>query len=223
MIRGYPRFPSLFPGETLVLHVSTTSPRFRVAFFRQGARLEPMQVASSATLAGVHLPDGPPDRDWGWPAYQFAIPADWPSGVYVAMLIEIAADGSEIVPDCDTTFATSAKALFVVRHRGAVPSGTVLYKVSWATFVAYNGTGYGSLYTEAVWSREQPNPGFKVTWRRPGCGTGGDVMPGDSEDYYDTSSRRQTFEHWDAPLVRWLEQEALRDALLHRLGPASRP
>jgi hypothetical protein len=59
-----------------------------------------------------------------------------------------------------------------------------------------------------VWSREQPNPGFKVTWRRPGCGTGGDVMPGDSEDYYDTSSRRQTFEHWDAPLVRWLEQEA---------------
>ena len=87
-----------------------------------------------------------------------------------------------------------------------MPLGTVLYKVSWATFVAYNGTGYGSLYTEAVWSREQPNPGFKVTWRRPGCGTGGEVMPGDSEDYYDQSSRRQTFEHWDAPLVRWLEQ-----------------
>ena len=207
MIRGYPRFPSLFPGETLVLHVSTTSPRFRVAFFRQGTRLEPIRPSGDATFEGVVLPDGPPDRDWGWPAYEFAIPTDWPSGVYVAMLIEIAADGSEIVPDYDTTFATSAKALFVVRHRGPVPLGTVLYKVSWATFVAYNGTGYGSLYTEAVWSREQPNPGFKVTWRRPGCGTGGDVMPGDSEDYYDTSSRRQTFEHWDAPLVRWLERE----------------
>jgi hypothetical protein len=207
MIRGYPRFPSLFPGETLVLHVSTASPRFRVAFFRQGTRLEPMRSASDATFDGIHLPDGPPDRDWGWPAYEFTIPADWPSGVYVAMLIEIAADGSEIVPDYDTTFAASAKALFVVRHRGPVPLGTVLYKVSWATFVAYNGTGYGSLYTEAVWSREQPNPGFKVNWRRPGSGTGGDVMPGDSEDYYDTSSRRQTFEHWDAPLVRWLERE----------------
>ena len=109
-------------------------------------------------LDGVDLPDGPPDRDWGWPGYEFAIPADWPSGVYVAMLIEIAADGSEIAPDCNTTFATSAKALFVVRHRGPVPPGTVLYKVSWATFVAYNGTGYGSLYTEAVWSREQPEP-----------------------------------------------------------------
>ena len=32
-------------------------------------------------------------------------------------------------------------------------------------------------------------------------------MPGDPPDYYDPSSRRQTFEHWDAPLVRWLEQE----------------
>ena len=111
------------------------------------------------------------------------------------------------MPDMRHTFATEAKALFVVRHRGPIALGTALYKVSWATFVAYNGTGYGSLYTEAVWSREQPNPGFKVTWRRPGCGTGGVVMPGDSEDFYDTSSRRQTFEHWDAPLVRWLEQK----------------
>lgn len=207
MIRGYPHFPSLNAGETLVLHVATTSPRFRVAFFRQGAHLQEMKPLSGAVLAGVDLPDGPPDRDWGWPAYEFAIPADWPSGVYVAALIEIGADGSEVAPDCSTTFATSAKALFVICHRGSVQPGTVLYKVSWATFVAYNGTGYGSLYTEAVWSREQPNPGFKVTWRRPGCGTGGDVMPGDSEDYYDTSSRRQTFEHWDAPLVRWLEQQ----------------
>ena len=208
MIRGYPRFPSLFAGETLVLHVSTTSPRFRVVFFRQGACLEEMKSVSDAVLDGIHLQDGPPDRDWGWPAYRFAIPTDWPSGVYLILLIEIGANGSEVVPDCSTTFATSAKALFVLRHRGPVPLGTVLYKVSWATFVAYNGTGYGSLYTEAVWSREQPNPGFKVTWRRPGCGTGGEVMPGDSQDYYDTSSRRQTFEHWDAPLVQWLEEQA---------------
>ncbi len=92
------------------------------------------------------------------------------------MLIEIAADGSEIVPDCDTTFAKSAKARFVGRHCDPMPLGNVLYKVSWTRFVAYNGTGYGSLYTEPVWSSEQPNPGFKVTWRRSGCGTGGDVI-----------------------------------------------
>jgi hypothetical protein len=32
-------------------------------------------------------------------------------------------------------------------------------------------------------------------------------MPGDPPDDYDTSSRRQTFEHWDAPFIRWLERE----------------
>ena len=172
-------------------------------FYRQGARLERMGVGGE--FAGVNMPDGPPDLDWGWPGYECAIPASWPSGVYIAALIGIDAGGHETLPDMSTSFATEAMALFVVRHRGAVAPGTILYKVSWATFVAYNGTGYGSLYTEAVWSREQPRPGFKVTWRRPGNGTGGLVMPGDSEDYYDTSSRRQTFEHWDAPLVRWLE------------------
>jgi hypothetical protein len=207
MIRGYPRQPSVRPGEVLTLHVSTTSPRFRVAFFRQGADLTPMQGASAESRAGAHVPDGPPDLDWGWPAYDFLIPARWPTGIYVAKLIAIAADGTETEPDAATTFATEGMALFVVRHAGAVERGTILYKTAWATFVAYNGTGYGSLYTEAVWSRTPPHPGFKVTWRRPGCGTGGLVMPGDSEDFYDPSSRRQTFEHWDAPLVRWLERE----------------
>ncbi len=207
MIRGYPDVPSLRPGETLVLHVSTDAPSFRVEFWRQGATLALRPDGAFPAMPGQHVPDGPPDLDWGWPAYEFAIPSNWPTGVYVAALVTIAADGNETVPDMATSFATEAKALFVLRDPGPVPLGTPLYKVSWATFVAYNGTGYGSLYTEAVWSREQPNPGFKVTWRRPGCGTGGLVMPGNSEDAYDSASRRQSFEHWDAPLVRWLEAE----------------
>ena len=130
MIRGYPRFPSLYPGETLVLHVATDSPRFRVEFFRQGATLDRMGGLPARTLPGRQLPEGPPDRDWGWPGYRWTIPADWPSGVYVAMLVEIAADGSEIAPDMTTTYAPSAKALFVLRHRGAVPPSRPLYKVS---------------------------------------------------------------------------------------------
>ena len=207
MIRGYPRYPSLFPGDTLTLHVSTNSPRFRVEFFRQGASLTPITDLSSEALRGSFLPDGPPDVDWGWTGYDFEIPAGWPTGVYVAMLIEVSDNGSEWRPDTTTTFATEAKALFVVRHRGAVPVGAFLYKISWATFVAYNATMYEGLYSEAVWWRDSSPPGFKVTWRRPGCGAGGRVMPGDPPDYYDTSSRRQTFEHWDAPFVRWLEHE----------------
>ena len=87
MIRAYPRFPSLFPGETLVLHVSTDSPQFRVEFYRQGAELERMPSILSQALPGSDLPEGPPDLDWGWTGYQWAIPANWPSGVYVVMLV----------------------------------------------------------------------------------------------------------------------------------------
>src|SRR5207244_1273501 len=72
--------PSLHPGETLVLHVATDSPRFRVEFFRQGARLERRGGLPARTLPGRPLPEGPPDRDWGWPGYRWTIPADWPSG-----------------------------------------------------------------------------------------------------------------------------------------------
>ena len=45
------------------------------------------------------MPDGPPDLDWGWPGYECAIPASWPSGVYIAALIEIDAGGHETLPD----------------------------------------------------------------------------------------------------------------------------
>ena len=205
MIRGYPRIPSLLPGEQLVLHVSTDSPRFRVEIYRQGPTLTRMGVLGGIA-EGYAVPDGPPDMDWGWPAYTFDIPQDWPTGAYVAMLIEVGSDGSETVPDTTTTFATEAKALFILRHHGPATPGTILYKISWATFAAYNATGYGSLYSEAVWSEQDDRPGFKVTWRRPGCGTGGLVMAADPEDFYDPASRRQTFEHWDAPFIAWLEQ-----------------
>jgi hypothetical protein len=205
MIRGYPDLPSLYPGQRLVLHVSTDSPRFRVEFYQQGETLTRMDTLGGV-LDGYAVPDGPPDLDWGWPSYPFDIPADWRSGAYIAMLIEIAEDGRETLPDVATSFGTDAKALFILRHRGATAPGTMLYKVSWATFVAYNATGYGSLYSEAMWSGQDREPGFKVTWRRPGCGTGGIVMAADPVDFYDTSSRRQTFEHWDAPFISWLER-----------------
>jgi len=52
MIRAYSRFPSLFPGETLVLHVSTDSPRFRVEFYRQGGELARMAGVLSQPLPG---------------------------------------------------------------------------------------------------------------------------------------------------------------------------
>ena len=72
MIRGYPGTPSLYPGDQLVLHVSTDAPRFRVELWRQGGTLEHMADGDSPPQTGALFPDGPPDLDWGWPGYALA-------------------------------------------------------------------------------------------------------------------------------------------------------
>src|SRR5439155_1097023 len=161
-------------------------------------------------LPGVDLLPGPPDRDWGWPAYRFEIPAAWPSGVYVAMLVGTDAAGREHRPDPTTADGTSAKALFVVRSPAPGRDASILLKLAWATYHAYNATGYGSLYAEAAWTDQEGRPGFTVTTRRPGGGTGGEVMYGDSPDHYDPITRRQTFAHWEAPFIQWLEANGYR-------------
>jgi hypothetical protein len=210
MIRGYPRRPSVRPGERLTLHVSTDAPAFRVEVYRQGPTLAPQGRLGPDRLPGVHVPDGPSDEDWGWPAYELEVPAAWPSGAYVAILLEIDTAGRERRPDVSTADGTDAKALFVVRSAQPGADTPICYKLAWATYHAYNGTGYGSLYAEALWSHREAHPGFKVTIRRPGGGTGGLVMPGDAPDVYDPSSRRQTFTHWDAPFIQWLEGAGYR-------------
>jgi hypothetical protein len=206
MIQAYPHAASVFAGGRLRLHVSTDQPRFRVEFYRQGRELARVDGIPSDPLPGRNYPPGPTDQDWGWPSYDFEVPAHWASGVYIAMFVAIDAGGREFAPDRTTADGTEGKALFVVRNAAPGRDSKVLYKLSWATFHAYNGTGYGSLYAESVWSEQNhAAPGFKVTTRRPGGGTGGVVMMGDPPDYYAPGSRRQTFEHWDVPFIRWLE------------------
>ncbi|MEW9503656.1 N,N-dimethylformamidase beta subunit family domain-containing protein, partial [Jeotgalibacillus marinus] len=46
--------------------------------------------------------------------------------------------------------------------------------------------------------------GLKVTLQRPGNGAGGDCWH-QEHDPYDPSSPRNTFAHWDAPFIAWLE------------------
>ena len=95
MIQAYPEHPSLRTGETLTLHVSTDAPRFRVDLYRFGGELALKE--RSGWLPGCNFPQHLPYQDWGrpnrgldgeelapWPAYDFPIPPDWPSGVTYA-------------------------------------------------------------------------------------------------------------------------------------------
>ncbi|APR76146.1 Hypothetical protein A7982_01493 [Minicystis rosea] len=200
MILGYPSVPSVPSGDTLFFHVSTDAPEFRIEIHRQGASLERMGV--STWIPGERFPALAPYDDWSkvWRGHAVRIPADWPSGAYVAMFVE--GDGHGHVRaiqrlDRRDPDGRCGKALFVVRS--AVPASPILYKIPLFTYAAYNAEGdpRGSLYT---W------PARKVTLHRPGNGTGGTPWDADVVDAYDLDSPRQTFAHWDAKFIRWLEE-----------------
>lgn len=196
MIAGYPARPGVAPGERLVLHVSTDAARFRAVFFRWDG--EPVRVAESGWLPGVHALQRAPDEDWQWPSYEFPIPAGWPSAVYIAWL-----DAGQGAPDLTVPALTDAAALFVVRGPGRSP---LLYKLPIATYQAYNWSGGGCFYVNPPRNanRDEP-PGARLSLRRPGAGVGGPTWGAD--DHYDTTSPRQTFAHWDARFIRWLQHE----------------
>ena len=201
MIRAYPRTASVAPGQALTLHVALDGERrcFRAAFYRWADG--PQLMHRSGWLPARHAPERGPDEDWDWPAYAFAIPDDWPSGVYIAELEE---DGNKRSFDlaCD-----DGAALFVVRApRGSLASrargraGGLLYKLPLATYHAYNDSGGGCFYHRPPRSIEPP--GARVSLRRPGGGIGGSVFG--AADHYDAGSPRQSFAHWDARFIRWL-------------------
>lgn len=227
MIQGYPDQPSVRPGETLTLRVSTDAPRFQVDFYRQGETLA--YRWSSRSQPGQNAPPHPPFQDWGedcsgldgktlaaWPAYSFEIPADCASGVYIAMLVESDQNGSVIkLPETQTPDARDSKALFVVKQGRARSPARILYKLPLLTYHAYNQAtreaydpatqrGGWSLYT--VPERDDlpaPVPTV-VSLHRPGGGTGGTPWDVFNPDPFDPTPR-QTFVHWDAPFIAWLE------------------
>ncbi|GIH71906.1 N,N-dimethylformamidase beta subunit family domain-containing protein [Sphaerimonospora thailandensis] len=186
-INGYPASPSVQAGDSIRLHIATSADHFRVDFYRWGSDLE---HTGHAEWPGRDAAPGRSDEDWQWPAYDFRVPGDWRSGVYIGVL------STGVCPGKPPIDAREARFLLVVTP--SFPSGRrVLYKVPISTYHAYNMAGGGSLYSTS-----------RVTLRRPGGGVGGPVkgLP----DPYDTTSPRQTFAHWDAPFIAWMERNGIQ-------------
>lgn len=241
MIRGYPEQPSPRPGEVLTLRVSTTAERFRVEFYRCADGLRP--VAGTGWFDGVDAPPHLPFQDWGragtglqgeplapWPAYEFMVPENWVSGVYLAVLVEGDRQGRDTSdPDRTTPDGREGKALFVVRARDA-RTVRLLYKLPLLTYHAYDivapalyrltGTPWSWCFYNWVDLPVPMPPGLSV--HRPGGGTGGWPYDVANVDPYDPTPR-QTFVHWDARFVTWLQREGFgvdycTDVDLHREG-----
>lgn len=178
-----------------------------------------------------------------WPGHSFPVSPDWRPGVYVAVLTEGDGRGqSRTWPQRTLPEARDGQALFVVGGLERRPSSgpaaragaPILYKVPLLTYAAYNevspqpydvGRGQGGwcLYTvprpELLPAAVPPS----VSLRRPGGGTGGTPWDVANFDPFDPTPR-QTFVHWDAPFLGWLERHGFRvdyctDLDLHRAGP----
>jgi hypothetical protein len=194
MIRGYPNPPSVLQGDKLRLHIAADAPVwFQIWFYRQGESLE-LKARTEAMLAQAR-PLGAPDRDWNWPIHEYPIPLDWESGAYIARFVPI--EHNDVNDDAADPDHPEAAALFVVKNREA--NVKILYKLPLFTYHAYNEIGdpCGSLYTGGY---------SKLTLHRPGGGVGGQPWDHYFPDVYDRSSSRQTFWHWDARFIGWLER-----------------
>jgi hypothetical protein len=215
MIQGYPDRPALRPEEKLRLHVSTDNPHksFRVDFYRQGAEL--VKMGSLDAQIGYHFAQLRHHDDWGWPGYNFPIPNNWPSGAYIANLVETDQQGEPIANSEEVSAdGRNAKALFVVKSSSPGQNAQILYKLSLTTYHAYNYAGGGNLYVGEWFTHPITKTRVnKVSIHRPGGGTGNAIPQFDASnnlsnsfDPYDEGSPRQTFAHWDVPFIAWLEK-----------------
>ncbi|WP_219418944.1 N,N-dimethylformamidase beta subunit family domain-containing protein [Pseudonocardia nigra] len=230
VIEGYPDEPSVFSGDRLVLRVSTDAPAFRVLVHRCGADLE--AVGEFGPFDGRCAPRHLPFQDWGepgvglrgeelpgWAAYALQVPREWQPGVHLATLVE----GEGRAPAAPAPDARTGQALFVVRPRR--PAASILYKLPLLTYHAYNVVAHDPLTRWCLYNSPAPGvlPGSvppAVSVRRPGGGTGGFPWDVFNFDPFDPTPR-QTFVHWDARFLAFLERSGHRvdhctDLDLHR-------
>ncbi len=189
----------------LHLHVSTAHRHFGVRLFRCGAT-EVEVSAPRQIFTGVDLPLGRPDEAWGWPDYPISLDEELEDGVYVAVPVRASEDGALEPVAAGTEVANRKDACLFILRRSPASDRQIWYKLPTATYAAYNQIGGASLYASAQWARDWTAQGYVASLQRPGNGgVGGRVMEGDAPDAYVRTSRRQTFAHWDAPFVAWLE------------------
>ncbi|MBV8644401.1 MAG: hypothetical protein JO225_10850 [Candidatus Eremiobacteraeota bacterium] len=155
-------------------------------------------MQASGWFRGRDGATGPVDRAWRWPRFAFGPSPTWPAGAYTACLIP---DGAERTTTPD---ARTARALFVVpSERAHLAVNLPLF-----TYHAYNvALGEGEK-GECLYSGARA-----VTLHRPGGGNGGRLWDERHVDRYDPSSPRQTFAHWDAPALAWLERQGYAPAV----------
>lgn len=196
MIAAFPDRPSVVHGNMLRLYAAADRPvRAHLRFVRCGVHA----TEHGDRAAMVNVPPVLDDRAAAtsdWPSFGVYIPEDWKPGVYIAIFD----DGNEWRRRID---GRDARALFVVRSRQ--PQSPILYNIPLFTYHAYNvALSTGDEEATCLY-----NGAHAVTLSRPGGGVGGHTWDESILDVYDPGSPRQTFAHWDARAIAWLEDAGL--------------
>lgn len=195
-IEGYASSASTSPGESLTLHVSTTSQRFDVEIFRvgwyggRGAR----RIAEIRSLPGGRRdPPSPRAADGllacAWPAScRLGIGPDWVTGVYLARLTAADDRKQSYIP-------------FIVRETEA-RRASLLFQCSVTTWQAYNNWGGKSLYD---FNSDGGRRALRVSFDRP-FASGPGAWEGLGAGEFLTVAHAPRPSGWEYPMVRWLER-----------------
>jgi hypothetical protein len=196
LIEGYCSHQSISAGETLSVFVSTDpARRFTLDVYRMGyyggtgARLMTKFGPRDGTTQPEPTlgPDPARLRECRWePSVEFAIPEDWPSGVYLGKLTTI--------PESKSEPYWQSYVIFIVRDNRPAD---ILFQCSDNTWQAYNRWPVNeSLYTHPDGAHA---PGVAVSFDRP---------YGKYVQIFDAalSVGSGEFLLWEFPLCYWLEQ-----------------
>jgi hypothetical protein len=198
-IEGYAEETSVLPGETVRLHISSTSPRLTVQVYRMGwyggagARL----VLEFRGMIGGPRPIPKPRAEDGlvecdWPiSCRVPVGPDWVTGVYLARLTGSRDGKQSFIP-------------FVVRE---VPGGRtahrarLLVQCSVNTWQAYNNWGGKSLYDFNSFGGRAS----RVSFDRP-YATSAEAGRGAGAGEFLSVSHAPRPAGWEYPFVRWVER-----------------
>ena len=145
-------------GETVELHVSSTSPSFAVEVVRDGATEMPVLSLDGEGARWQDTPDQCSVEGCRWrPTLRFDIPAGWPSGAY---RITLTAEGRDGPISCDH--------IIIVRPTPGRKPGRILQVAATGTWLAYNTWG-GSNHYQGITGANRDQFATSVSTQRPWC------------------------------------------------------
>ena len=189
-IEGYASATSVFQGGEIDFHISTDAATYDIEIYRTAA--PPFSFSGTYMTTVTDLPGHRyeiPIESYrlgcGWPvAHTLSIPADWPSGVYLARMI---------TPGGEVGFIT-----FVVKEDEPGSTSTILFMGAANNHQAYNDFGGKSVYTDIHFESMPPElsiltRAYRVSFDRP------------MSYVFDKGIGHYTL--WEKHFVLWLESE----------------